>query len=96
MTHGPLSDIPPRWLTEFLVSGIHDLSDCSKFCYATLCLYGKMDTMVVPSLIQQFIDSITSQEKAYIAFPDGRHRPLHEDDKNLAVNNMFQWLDTRL
>lgn len=86
----------PRWLTEFIASGNHALSEAPKFCYPTLCLYGEKDTMIDPSLIQQFIDSITTHDKAYIAFPEGRHRPLHEQDRNLAVNNMFQWLDSRL
>ncbi len=94
----PLSTIQytPRWLTEFFQNGIHALSEATKFHFPTLCLYGQQDPLVDPCLIQQFLESITTKDKGYVMFSDGRHRPLHEEQRNQAINNIFQWLIPRL
>jgi lysophospholipase len=86
----------PRWFTEFLLNGFAALSEAAKFQFPTLCLSGQQDPLIDPGLIQQFFDSITTRDKAYVKFADGRHRPLHEHYKDQAVNNIFQWLYTRL
>ncbi len=86
----------PRWFTEILQNGVHALSEAAKYSIPTLFLYGQQDPLIDQSLIQKFFDCITSKDKEYVMFPDGRHRPLHEHHKDQAVNSIFQWVSTRL
>jgi lysophospholipase len=86
----------PRWLTELLNNGIHALSEAPKFRFPILCLYDKQDPIIHSGSIQRFLDSITIQDKKYVMFANGLHRPWHEHHSHQALDNVITWLNTRL
>lgn len=90
------TEYTPRWLSELLQSGIHASMEAAKFHFPTLCLYDQQDPIVHPDSIRQFIDSITIQDKNYIIFSEGNHRPWHGPHSQQAMESVMTWMNTRL
>ncbi|MEJ8544995.1 alpha/beta hydrolase [Brevibacillus borstelensis] len=86
----------PRWFNEFLHNGAHAISEAAKCASPTLCLCGQNDPLTHLGMVENFFQSIANNDKTYIVFPEGRHRPLYESCRDEAVNNIFQWIAARL
>jgi alpha-beta hydrolase superfamily lysophospholipase len=86
----------PRWFSELLRNGAHALSQAAKCSFPTLCLCGQHDPLIDLRAIEQFFQSIATDDKTYLVFPEGRHRPLYESCRDEAVRNMFEWMTVRL
>ncbi|SFB22132.1 Lysophospholipase, alpha-beta hydrolase superfamily [Lentibacillus halodurans] len=86
----------PRWFTELLHNGIHALSDASRFSFPLLCFYDQEDPIVHPGSVQRFLDTVSVQDKKYILFAEGQHRPWNAPHCDQALNDVFTWLNTRL
>lgn len=98
LLNDPLATIryTPRWFTELLHNGARALSEVNKFHFPALCLYDLHDPIVNAELIELFIESISSEDKASIVFDEGDHQPLLGYRKNEAIEHIFQWLYPRL
>lgn len=86
----------PRWFDELLQNGGHALSQAAKCNVPLLCLCGQHDPLIDLGAVQRFFQSISSDDKVQVVFSEGRHRPLQEHYRNVAINNIFQWITTRL
>lgn len=95
--HDPLFTIQytPRWFAEMLQSGVRALSEVAKYNLPTLILYGQQDTLINQRLLENFFHSIPNDDKGYVMFSDGGHRPLHEHHHEEAVTNIFEWITVR-
>ncbi|WP_194842160.1 alpha/beta hydrolase [Gracilibacillus salitolerans] len=90
------SQYTPRWLSELIQNGVDAIADAALFQFPVLCVYDQKDPIVHPRFIQDFFHSVSIPDKHFVTFNDGFHHPLRAHYRDLALDNVMQWINKRL
>lgn len=68
----------------------------SHWGHPTLIQHGDADTWAPMSGSTSFVDAITTQDKQFIRYPDGRHNLLCDDGAAAVWDDLSTWIHTRI
>lgn len=84
----------PRWVVELLQNGMNALAEAPRFRLPLLCVYDQKDPIVNAENIQRFLDSVSVEDKKFVAFSDGLHKHW-EHDCDTFLDHLLSWLAPR-
>ncbi|MFD2656976.1 alpha/beta hydrolase [Gracilibacillus thailandensis] len=90
------SQYTPRWLFELIQNGVDAIAEAALFQFPVLFVYDQKDPIIHPRFIQDFFHSVSIPDKHFVTFNDGFHHPLQAHYRDLALDNVMQWINKRL
>lgn len=93
--HDPLKHrtVTARWGTEALSALAEARANASQFSKRVLLMHGEDDPVNLASGALWFFNTISSQDKRIHVYPNSRHEPHNDHDRNRAAADLAQWID---
>ena len=92
-----LKEATVNFYVQFLIKGVEYINaNIGKYKYPCLICHGEKDSIVPKEIGYYLYENISSDDKEIKIYDDLYHEILNENEKDLVLKDMINWIDNRL
>jgi alpha-beta hydrolase superfamily lysophospholipase len=84
-----------RWYTEFIDTQARAFAHASSIRTPLLIVWGGRDRLVGVNGIVRFAESVASEDKTLIPYPELFHEVVNEPEREVVIGDVLRWLEAR-